>query len=201
MQLFHSPTSPFVRKVRMLAHERGLADAIELRPVVFLAPNPELAAANPLAKVPALVLDDGTVIYDSPVICEYLDSLPGGRHLFPAPGPARWAALTLQALADGLADAAVLRRMEEMRPEGERSKAFADKQTNVLRRGLAALETQAEGLPAEPHIGTLAVIAALGYLDLRAGDLAWRDAAPRLAAWLAVMAERPSVRDTAPPAA
>lgn len=201
MRLFHSPTSPFVRKVMIVAIERGLESAIELRPVVFLAPDPELAATNPLGKVPALHLDDGDVLYDSPVICEYLDSLAGAPLLFPPSGKARWVALRRQALADGLADAAVLRRMEQMRPEESRSPAFLERQTNAVRRSVAALEAEAGTLPDALDIGAIAIIAALGYVDLRSADLAWRGAAPALAAWVARQSERDSVRRTAPPAA
>lgn len=200
MRLFHSPTSPFVRKVMIVAIERGLEPEIELRPVVFLAPDPELAATNPLGKVPALELDDGDVLYDSPVICEYLDSLPGAPLLFPAEGKARWTALRRQALADGIADAAVLRRMEQMRAEDQRSPAFLERQTNALRRSIAALEAEAAALPDDLDIGAIAIIAALGYVDLRSDDLDWRHTAPNLAAWVARQSERDSVHRTAPPA-
>ena len=109
MKLFFNMASPFVRKVRVFARETGLDGKIE-EVVTMVSPvqeNAGLAQANPLKKIPALVLDDGSAVFDSPVICEYLDSLHSGRKLFPAAGPARWTALKLQATGDGILDEVV----------------------------------------------------------------------------------------------
>lgn len=200
MKLYYSPTSPFVRKVMIVAIERGLDAAIERLPIDFKAPDPSLVQNNPLRKVPTLILNDGSVLYDSPVICEYLDQLPGGRHLFPIGGPERWRQLRLQALADGASDAAVLWRMETMRPvEAERSQAWIERQKGVVQRSVAALEKEAPTLSGELLIGTASVVAALGFLDLRFDDLGWRNDAPVLARWFAAMGEHSAVRETAPP--
>jgi len=122
MKLRHAAASPFVRKVMVVAHEHGLLGRIELVPtsVSPVQANAGLAAENPLMKVPSLVTDDGQVLFDSPVICEYLDGLATGRKLFPAAGPARWAALRQQALGDGILDAVILCRYELTRPEDRR---------------------------------------------------------------------------------
>lgn len=198
MKLRYSKTSPYVRKVMMVAMEAGLAANITLEPTDAWSPDTTLPQDNPIGKVPTLILDDGTTLYDSPVICEYLDGLHDGPKLFPAVGPARWTALRLQALADGICDAAVLRRLEAMRPEGERSPSWIGRQRMVLVRGCDALEADAGKLAGPTTVGTLAAMAALGYLDLRCADLGWRDGRPRLAAWFEEASRRQSFRDTRP---
>lgn len=198
MKLHYSATSPFVRKVMIVAWERGLVDRIEKLPADFTKPDSPFRAANPLGKVPALELDDGTVLFDSPVICEYLDDQGTGPGLIPGPGPARWTALRRQALADGILDAAVLTRYEALRPEAERSASWTAKQRGVIERGLAALEREAEDIGARFDIGTVAVVAALGYLDLRFPDLNRRERAPNLSRAIDAFADRASVRDTVP---
>lgn len=203
MKLRHSPTSPFVRKVMVLAHEAGLAGRIETVPTAPGADEETLARDNPLGKVPALVTDDGAVLYDSAVICEYLDSLHDGVRAFPAAGAARWTALCRQALADGILDAAVLRRYEELRPAAQQSAEWIERQQRKVARGLDALEADAAagGLagPAGPlSIGDIAVACALGYLDLRYPGEDWRGGRPALAAWYAGAAKRPSMAATAP---
>lgn len=199
LTLRHSPTSPFVRKVRMVAIECGLEDRITLQPTDVWVATTDIHRTNPLGKVPALTLEDGTVLYDSPVICEYLDSLAGAGLLPPA--PARWAALRQQALADGICDAAILRRMELGRPELQRSADWLERQRRAVARAVDALEADAPSLPTgRPTVGSLAVIAALSYLDFRWAHEPWRDGHPRLAAWFEQAADRDSVRRTAPPA-
>lgn len=199
MKLRYSPTSPYVRKVMILAIERGLRDQIEIIPADFSIVDPAFLADNPLRKVPTLILDDGSSVFDSPVVCEYLDSLPGGRHLFPADGPARWTALTRQALADGITDAGVLALLDARRPDGERSPSWIERQRAVALRGLRALDHDVPTFPADIDIGTVAVIAAVGFIDWRLADLGWRPQAPALADWFDAIQARPSVRDTAPP--
>ncbi|GGF40117.1 glutathione S-transferase [Aliidongia dinghuensis] len=201
MKLLYSAASPYVRKVMVVAHETGLAGKIELVPST-VAPtlvNSDVAAKNPLVKVPTLVLDDGTGLFDSRVIAEYLDSLHGGHRLFPAEGPARWTALRRQATADGLLDAALLVRYEHnLRPEPQRWAAWSEGQFRKIRQALAALA--AERLGGSLTIGEIAAGCALGYLDFRFPEEDWRSAHPTLAAWYADVAERPSFVATVPKA-
>ncbi|AWK89272.1 glutathione S-transferase N-terminal domain-containing protein [Azospirillum thermophilum] len=199
MKLRWSATSPYVRKVMMVIIERGLDSAVERQQTDAWSPETDLPKDNPLGKVPALVLEDGTTLFDSPVIVEYLDSLGSGPALFPAAGPARWTALRLQALADGICDAAILRRLETNRPDGEKSVAWADRQGRAVARALDLLEAEADGLGGDLTIGTLAVMVALGYLDFRFGHEPWREGRPKLAAWFATASDRDSFRRTAPP--
>ena len=199
MKLYYSLASPYVRKVRMAALEVGVAERIDLVLTDAWSVTEGLPQDNPLCKVPTLVLTDGTPLYDSPVICEYLDHLAGGG-LFPPSGPARWTALRLQALGDGLCDAAVLRRLEVMRTENLRSTAWIDRQKAAMVRACDVLEADAEHLSGSVTIGTLAVATALGYLDLRFADDDWRAGRHRLAAWFAEAGRRPSFQATRPPA-
>jgi glutathione S-transferase len=202
MQLYFNPASPYVRKVRITAHELGLSERIELITLSLtpVSPHDELRSRNPLGKIPALITDDGAVLYDSPVICEYLDAMAGGHRIFPAPGAARWTALRRQALADGIMDAAVLTRYEQaVRPEALRWQAWADGQLLKIRTALDTLER--EQLQSAFDIGTMSIACALGYLDLRFAGEGWRTTRPRLAAWLEAVGGRPALTATAPPAA
>jgi glutathione S-transferase len=199
MKLRYSPTSPYVRKVLVVAYEAGLEGRIERVATNLADPASGLTADNPLGKIPALITDGGEVLYDSPVICEYLDSLHDGRRLFPAAGGGRWKALRRQALADGILDAGVLRMMEMRRPENERSAAWMVRQKGVVVRGLDALEEEAADLDAEPvTIGHIAIGCALGWLDFRLPDDEWRDGRQRLARWYQGFAERRSMLETVP---
>jgi glutathione S-transferase len=157
--------------------------------------DPDLGRNNPLQKVPAMELDDGSSLYDSRVICEYLDSQAGGR-FFPASGPARWTALRRQALADGMADAAVLRMTESKKPENLRSADWDKRQKLKVTQGLAALE--ADHLGPQLDIGTLTVAIVLDYLDFRFKAEDWRPAHPKLAAWHKTFSERASLKKTLP---
>jgi len=202
MRLRYSQTSPYVRKVLMAAIELGLGDRIEREATDAWSSETTLPRDNPLGKVPALVADDGMVLYDSPVICEYLDGLAGGGKLFPPSGAARWKALRFQALADGICDAAILCRLERnLRPADKRWDVWDARQIGAVTRSLDALEAMADDLDVRPTIGTLSVLAALGYLDFRFADENWRQGRPKLAAWFAKASDRPSFRDTAPPSA
>jgi glutathione S-transferase len=202
MKLRYSPTSPFVRKVMVVALETGLVDRIEKIPtsVAPTKPNEDVARENPLVKVPALITDDGLVLYDSPVICEYLDSLHGGTKLFPAGGNPRWIALRQQALGDGMLEAAILNRYEQLRPKEYQWPEWTDGQMRKVRGAVAALEIEAEqGLLRGPlTIGLLTIGCALGYLDFRYASENWRQRATNLARWYDDFAERPSMRQTVP---
>jgi glutathione S-transferase len=193
MKLRYSTTSPFVRKVHVLALETGQIDKIEL--VKTVTTDPDLGRDNPLQKVPAIELDDGSSLYDSRVICEYLDAHAGGK-FFPASGPARWTALKRQALADGMADAAVLRMMESKKPDNLRSADWDKRQKLKVTQGLAALE--ADHLGPQLDIGTLTVAILLDYLDFRFKAEDWRPAHPKLAAWHKTFSERASLKKTLP---
>ncbi|WP_304186348.1 glutathione S-transferase N-terminal domain-containing protein [Phenylobacterium aquaticum] len=194
MKLYYSNASPFARKVLVAAHELGLADRIELvtAMVTPTAANPEVAAANPLSKVPTLITDDGQAIYDSRVIVDYLDTL-GARTLAPTSGAARFAVLTELAAADGLLDAALLARYEQMlRPEPLRWADWTQGQLDKVRRTLDHFETLT--LKAEGDVGIveIAVACGLGYLDFRFASEDWRATRPKLAAFYAVFSQRPS---------
>ena len=203
VKLFYAATSPFVRKCLVAAHELGLRDRLELLPA---APHPvnrdrTIVAHNPLGKVPTLIADDGTVLYDSRVICEYLNALGDGRLIAPQ-GPARWRALTEQSLGDGIMDAAVLARYEAtVRPEGLRWQDWTVGQLDKVTCGLAEIERRAPGLADRVDVGTIAVGCALGYLDLRFASLAWRERCPDTAVWFERFAARDSMSSTRPPAA
>jgi glutathione S-transferase len=201
MKLHWSPRSPFVRKVMVFAHERGLAKRFTcVRTVAATSkPHAELMQDNPLSKIPTLVLDDGTVIYDSPVICEYLDSIGDAEtpKLIPAGGKARLAALRRQALGDGFLDLLVLLRDERMRvqPSDAHLVSAAVRKKAIL----DSLEPEAAELAAAQFgIGHIAIGCALSYLDFRYADEDWREGHPRLANWHAAFAARPSVLATEP---
>ncbi len=198
MKLRYSPTSPYVRKVVVTAAETGLGDRIELIVTDTRDPETDLPGDNPLGKVPTLITDSGDRLFDSPVICEYLDSLHDGAKLFPAAGEARWEALRLQALGDGILDAAVSRLLEGRRPEAERSAEFTARQQGKAAAAVAALEAEVSGFSDALTIGTITVGCALGYLDFRFAEDDWRAGRPALAAWYADFAERPSMVASVP---
>jgi glutathione S-transferase len=197
MKLFHSATSPFVRKVMVVAHETGRAAGIDLvsvaSPTLPTQEHPELSRHNPLAKIPALVLDDGTTLFDSRVICEYLDK---DGQLVPK-GPERFRVLTMQALADGVIDAGILMRFEHiLRPEPERSEDFLRSQERKILAALDALEktTFRDAL----DLGQIALVCALEWLELRKPIADVRSGRPKLFAWLDRVKTRPSFVATAP---
>ncbi|MDB5456031.1 MAG: Glutathione S-transferase domain [Caulobacter sp.] len=194
MQLLYSSMSPFARKVRVVAHELGLTERLALT-LIDPWTDEALRADNPLSKVPTLRTDDGLTLYDSPVLCDYLDVLGGGG-VIPAAGPERWRALTVQALADGLGDAAVRLVRERQRPEAERHADLVVRQTAALTAGLDVLEADVP-IGARFQIGEIAVAAQLAYFDGRA-VIDWRPGRPRLAAWFEAASRRESMVVTAP---
>jgi glutathione S-transferase len=202
LKIFYSAASPYVRKCLVAASELGLADRIERLPSAAHPVNrdPTVVARNPLGKVPTLITDDGTALYDSRVICEYLNDLCGGG-LLPRQGPARWRVLVEQSLADGICDAAILARYETaLRPEALRWNDWTAGQLEKIASGLADLEARAVDFGDRVDLGTIAAGCALGYLDLRFASLAWRDAQPDAAAWFARFDGRDSMVATRPPA-
>lgn len=183
MILRSSPASPFVRKVRIAMDVLGLADKIDVREADLNDPGNSIRAQNPLGKIPALVLDDGTVYYNSRVILELLDHLAGGGRIIPREPTARFAALRLQALCDGILDASVLQVYEDRyRPADKKVQAWLDRQAGKVARGLAALEAAPPALTPVPDVGQIALACVLGYCDLRFGGN-WRKDHPRLVAW------------------
>ncbi|MEK6243578.1 MAG: glutathione S-transferase [Pseudomonadota bacterium] len=201
MKLHWSPRSPFVRKVMIFAHETGLAEAFErARSVVAMSkPNAALMLDNPLSKLPTLVLDDGRALFDSVVICEYLDSLHTGAPLFPKPGQPRWEALRWHALGDGLLDVLILWRNERERDSDQRLQDLMEAFELKTRAALALLDREAQALEVAAFgIGPIAIVCALGYLDFRFPGFNWRSGHPRIAAWFGKQSQRPSVRMTAP---
>ena len=202
MKLYHNPASPFVRKVRVAAAELGLSDRLTLEEVTVTptAPGETLPSKNPLGKIPALEREGGATIYDSTVICQYLNDLASGA-LYPAP-PRLWETLTLDATANGIMDAAVLMVYEgRVRPEEFRYTAWVESQWSKISRALDALEARWLSHLAGPlDIAQISTACALGYLDFRHGARDWRAARPGLANWYESFAARPSMDATTPPA-
>jgi len=204
MTLHWSPLSPFVRKVMCVIHERGLQDQVDCvrTRVARNLPNPTLVTINPLIRIPTLELADGRVLFDSVVICEYLDSLASGPSLYPSEADARWQALRWQALGDGLCDSLILWRHERDRPAEQRQQDFLDASALKLASTLALLEREVTQLDqAAFGIGHIAIGCALGYLGVRFADQVWHADHPRLQAWQQAFESRPASEMSAPPAA
>lgn len=202
LKLHHNPASPYVRKVMVLLHETGQAGAVTLVPAAGnpVDPGSMPVGLNPLGKIPALERADGCTLYDSRVICRYFATRsPEGAVLYP-PAPRLWEVLTLEATADGILDAALAVRYEQvLRPEESRSAAWIGAQWAKIGRSLDAVESRWTGHLAGPVcIGQIALGCALGYLDFRFADRPWRDDRPALAAWEARFALRPSMQATPP---
>ena len=201
MQLFTSPTTPFGRKVMVQILESGLADRVDVQTVSGspLDPGSMPLDQNPLGKIPALVPDGGGVaIYDSRVICRYLDQ-HSGAGLYPV-GEALWPVLTLEATADGILEAALLMVYEDrLRPEGLRYEPWVDGQWAKAARALDAIEARWMGVLDGPMtMAHVALGVALGYLDFRHSGRNWRQGRPGLAAWDKGFAARPSMVQTRP---
>jgi glutathione S-transferase len=184
MILRSTAASPFARKVRIAAELLGLAGKIEVRETDLNDPADSIRVQNPLGKVPALVLDDGTTYYDSRVILDYLDHLAGGGRIIPREAPARFEALRLQALCDGVTEASLLIVYESRyRPDDKRVQGWVDRQEGKVKRALDALEAAPPQLTPVPDVGQIALACLLGYCDLRF-EGAWRKDHPKLVAWL-----------------
>jgi len=211
LTLRSSPASPFVRKVTIAAAVLGLDREIAVELADPVDPADTVRQQNPLGKIPALVLDDGggtppmleagTVLFDSRVILEYLDHRAGGGRIIPKDAGARFAALRLQALADGLMDASILLVYEgRWRPAEKHEPKWVDHQAGKVARTLAALEAAPPGLDAPPTVGQIALACALGYRDFRFAGT-WRKDHPRLVAWLDNFAARVPVFNASKPPA
>jgi glutathione S-transferase len=201
MILHWSPRSPYVRKVMIAITELGLGDRIQTVRTVAggTTPHWELMKINPVGKIPTLELPDGSAIYDSPVILEYLDTLHQGPKLFPATWPARLVALRRHALGQGMLDSALPLLAEGFRPADKQSEPHKELWRAKLRACVKALEHEADDLATGPFtVGHLAIGVALGYLDFRFADLNWRAGHPKLTAWHATFDARPSVQANVP---
>lgn len=200
MKLLSSPSSPYVRKVMITAHLKGVATKIALSPTNTNVVDETLNRANPLAKIPCLVTESGQAIFDSHVICEYLDSLAPTPVLFPKAGAERWRTLTLGALGDGILDAAILLVYESrFRPEGFAVKAWTDRQQTKIDQAVDQLEAAPPEFGTSPDYGHLTIACALGYLDFRHGG-AWRSSHPKMVAWLDAFAKTVPAFDATRPA-
>ena len=200
MKLFWSPTSPYTRKVRAVIREKGLSERVEPVRIDVWGDYGALHGANPLGKIPCLVLDDGEGLYDSPVITAYLDAHPEGRgaRLYPDEGAARWRVLKAEALADGIMDCGVGMVTEGRKPESERSPWMVSRWTAGMGRAFDAAMPAIAALPEGFTAGHLAMACALGYTDFRHPQLAWREGRPELAAWYEAQSARPCLAETVP---
>ncbi|MHC8287202.1 glutathione S-transferase [Pseudomonas sp. XS1P51] len=200
-KLYYATTSPYVRKVMVTAHYLGLAEQIEKLDSAAhpIKRDERIAAFNPLAKVPAMQTADGLALYDSRVICEYLDAHAGGS-LFPREGQQRWISLARQALGDGLLDAAMLARYETVaRPAEKQWDGWLDGQLTKIRAVLADIERQAPHYSNVPNdIGLIAIGCGLGYLDFRFAEFGWRNGHPATADWFAAFDQHPAMVATRP---
>jgi len=203
MKLYYSAASPFVRKVSIVAIETGLDKKIERVPttVVPVKPNLDLGRDNPLMKVPTLVTDGGEILFDSRVICEYLDSLHDGRKLIPASGGERWRVLRMQALGDGLLDAGIITRYElAIRPQEKQWSDWIAGQSKKATQSFDLLEAESDLLNGPINLGQITIACALGWFEFRKpiGDI--RAGRPKLFKWYDEFAKRPSMQATVPQA-
>lgn len=196
MKIAFSPASPYVRKCVACAIARGIDGRIEKWKVGTT--DPALLEFNPLSKVPTFITDDGMVLYDSPVICEYLDSIGDAPKLFPPAGPARWNALRQEALGDGILDATQPRRRELTLPQDDGRKAYIATQQAKVKNALDVLEKEAGTLRDLKTIGEITIGCALGYLDFRYANEPWRPGHPQLQAWYELVVSLPPLANTMP---
>ena len=199
MKLFYSPLSPYVRKVMVVAHELGLTEKIEIEAQggTPTDPNPAIVAANPVGKIPVLMTDDAGALFDSRVICRYLNALAGGS-LY-GTGSGEWPIIGREALAEGMIDAALLAAYEaRLRPPEIHYAPWVDGQRAKVMQGCVAFEARLGEMSGALSIDQIALGCALGYADFRHADLGWRDQCPGLAKWYEGFVERPSMQATLP---
>lgn len=198
MRLIYTPSSPFARKVCVTAHEKQLFEQIELEPCSAYADLERVQQVNPIGKIPVLILDDGTPLYDSTVICDYLDDIGGGDRLTPVSGMPHWIARRAQALADDTLTIAVALTMEYRRSEVHRSATAIDRAHQQLAMTLAKMDAESAQFPPTLCMVQIAFGCVLGYLDFRHADIAWRQKHPQLLAWFTQYSQRPSMLATVP---
>ncbi|TWI56688.1 glutathione S-transferase [Pseudomonas duriflava] len=202
MILFHTPASPFGRKIVVMLHETDLIEQVELEIVqqTPLNPNRDVIEANPSGKIPVLRLDDGSTLHDSRVILDYLDTLHQQEPMIPRQGPERWRRMTLASLADAMTESAVQIRYETfMRPPGMQWRLWLDNQQEKIARSLDYFENTAFAELQGPFdMACISLACLLGYLDLRVSSWHWRGEYPKLAAWYAEADQRPSMQATRP---
>lgn len=196
MKGYATANSPYARKVRIAAIETGQPNLIDWTMMTREERAAQVPAVNPLGKVPAVTMEDGSALYDSPVLVEWVDSLHSGPKLVPASGPERWKALTLAALGDGLGEAVIAVSLERAKPDP--SQSLIDRQGGKARSALAALNADCGTFNDPPKVGEIAVACAIGYMELRDALPGWRDDCPALAAWSDAVNRRPAFAETAP---
>lgn len=198
MKLLYSHTSPYARKVRILILEKRLQDRVDLISIDSLAQNWEDTVPNPLGKIPALVLDDKSILFDSPVICEYLDLFGDSSSMFTDDPVKRIKLLSAQALGDGILDAAFSIVMERNRLATQQSDYWLNRWETVINRALEAMALELKDTNDNLDIGKISFISALGYLDFRLPNIQFRTKQPILSKWWCELSERESVRLTSP---
>lgn len=194
MKLYYSPTSPFVRKIVVALDELGMEREFERIPVNILKREDREKLPNPLAKVPALETDDGMLLYDSPVIVEYLDTLKGGGRLIPLSGRARWDALRRQAIGDNILENTVLSFIETLRKPERQSAGWIAHNKSGNERAIKALESEADQLGGAADIGKITVAISLDFFDMHFPDASWRAGSPKLGKWFEGFKTRPSMQ-------
>ncbi|WP_447908602.1 glutathione S-transferase N-terminal domain-containing protein [Brevundimonas bullata] len=197
MKLYITTPSPFARKVRIVAHEKGLSERIEEIAVDPYANAPELLATNPVVQVPTLIAEDGLPLTDSPVICEYLDVIGSGPRLLPAEGAERLRVKRLETLANATLEMGVKLVLEKRRPEAERSPTWIARWTVNMGRSLDALEAAAPSAD-DFNMGVLSAGIAVSWISFRHPDYDWQAGRPNLVALQAALEQRPSFQATVP---
>jgi len=198
LKLRYNPMSPYIRKVVVMISETGLEDRVQRVLTHPWTENTDIGTVNPLGKVPTLELEDGTSLYDSLVICDYLDSLHDGPKMIPASGMERWIVLRRHALGLGITDAAALHLFEHRRQVGQRSPGWIERQWRAATRGLDQVEREVDDFDERLDLGQIGIACAIGIIDFRNPDCGWRETRPNLSAWWDRLMERPSFADTVP---
>lgn len=196
MKLRWSPTSPFVRKVVVMMKEKGIEGLVEKEKSNPLSADDRAATPNPLGKIPCLVAADGEAVFDSPVIMEYLDAVCDGPQMLPPSGPARWTALRRQAQADGILDSSVACFVESLKKPERQSAGMIAHYKGIVKKAIAAFETEAAALGETVDVGTISIAVALSFADQTFPDEDWRADSPGLAAWFDAFDKRPSMTET-----
>ena len=198
LKLRYNPMSPYIRKVVVMIVETGLEDRVERVLTHPWTENTDIAEVNPLGKVPALELEDGTSLYDSLVICDYLDSLHDGPKMIPASGMERWIVLRRHALGLGVTDATALHLFECRRRAAQQSPGWIRRQWRAVERGLDQAERETDGFSDRLDLGQICIACAIGIVEFRYAACGWRETRPNLSVWWDRLMERPSFADTMP---